>query len=208
MHRTRNIRWLLAFVWLTSSANAQQHDAFVHLDRQDGLIGESVLALEVDHLGFVWIGTTNGLSRHDCERIQNYHNIEGDSTSIPAARVDVIYEDSERRIWVGTQAGLAVYLPRENRFRHIDFGRPGAHVVHDIDELASGELLLSTWLHGMYLLNPDTEVVEHIVDGDGVLTENTTIRSVAVGPQESLWFSTYTDLWQLDLDSRTVSKPD
>ncbi len=83
-----------------------------------------VLSIYRDSAGVLWFGTAvRGLGRLDeaSGKIVFLRHRAGDPASLPADRVEVILEDSSRRLWVGTSGGLAL-LERDHetftRYRH------------------------------------------------------------------------------------------
>src|SRR5690606_4701088 len=74
-------------------------------DTQDGLPHNTITAITIDHLGFVWIGTPNGLVRYDGYQFQPLTQLftAGSSTFIKS-----LYTDELGRVWVGTQQNLYV----------------------------------------------------------------------------------------------------
>ena len=48
-----------------SNGSAIEIERFEHLDSRDGLSQNSVLAIYCDHKGYIWLGTMDGLNRHD-----------------------------------------------------------------------------------------------------------------------------------------------
>ena len=57
--------------------------AFRHLTPDQGLPSEVVLAVAQDVLGFVWVGTDEGLARFDGEEVVKYAR-GADSTALPS----------------------------------------------------------------------------------------------------------------------------
>jgi len=47
---------------------------FDHINTESGLPNNQVLALCQDHVGFIWAGTGEGLSRYDGYRFKTYNN--------------------------------------------------------------------------------------------------------------------------------------
>jgi ligand-binding sensor domain-containing protein len=91
---------LLFFLSFPSFVKAQQYNqyAFRHIDEHDGLLNNSVYSIMQDHLGYMWIGTPDGLQRYDGLRFKNYEKqLQALSYSIP---IKTIYEDKENNIWV------------------------------------------------------------------------------------------------------------
>ncbi len=77
--------------------------AFRTFGEEDGLTSSSVQCLLQDATGFLWIGTDDGLFRHDGRRFLRFGRDEG----LPSTRVNVIHETADGRFFVGTRSGLA-----------------------------------------------------------------------------------------------------
>lgn len=97
---------LLILLGCPTTVKAQQNIqyTFRHIDEHDGLLHNTVYSIMQDHLGYVWIGTPNGLQRYDGLRFKNYEKqLQALPYSIP---IKSIYEDKENNIWV-TSSGIA-----------------------------------------------------------------------------------------------------
>lgn len=97
---------LLAAV-LASGAGAERLP-FRRYSTEDGLAGDSIRDLHLDARGFLWIGTSAGLSRFDGFQFRNYDSRDG----LPGPRINVISEMRDGTLWVGTDDGLARLDPR------------------------------------------------------------------------------------------------
>jgi ligand-binding sensor domain-containing protein len=75
------------------------------LNTSQGLPSAEILTLEKDFKGYLWIGTTIGISKYDGYSFENFQN-SSDSELI--GRVNAIKEDEHHRLWIGTEAGLFV----------------------------------------------------------------------------------------------------
>lgn len=63
-----------------------------------------------DSYGFLWIGSTDGLSRYDGYTLKNFNHDPNDSLSLPGKDINGIGEDQYGNIWIGmSDYGLAVY---------------------------------------------------------------------------------------------------
>lgn len=69
----------------------------------DGLVGDDVRSLMVDHKNVLWIGTQEGLSEFNGKFFKNYTVTNG----LPNNWVRSTYEDRDSNIWVATDGGLA-----------------------------------------------------------------------------------------------------
>ncbi len=69
-----------------------------------------------DKDGFVWIGTTNGLSRFDGYSFKNFFHDNADSTSLHGTGVWAIAEGLDGKLWLSTDAGLEYYDKKQEKF--------------------------------------------------------------------------------------------
>ncbi len=70
---------------------------------EDGLPDNYIFGINQDSFGYLWISTTNGISRFDGKQFKNY----GLTNGLPSLQVDQIYEDKLHRLWIGTRRGVA-----------------------------------------------------------------------------------------------------
>ena len=68
----------LGFVFCLSLACISQTSKykFTHLSTSNGLSQSSVLAIQQDDLGQIWIGTRDGLSKYDGSTFKVYRNVK------------------------------------------------------------------------------------------------------------------------------------
>lgn len=72
-----------------------------------------------DTLGFIWLGTKDGLNRYDGNSFKVFRNEPEDSTTIGNGYIRCLYKDRQGRMFAGTQRGLYQYHPRTESFTHI-----------------------------------------------------------------------------------------
>ena len=90
---------------------------FEHLTVMDGLPENSALSLLQDRLGFIWIGTQNGLARYDGRTMTTYQYDAADPYSFGGQLVLKIHEDRAGDLWFGTmEDGLVHYDRATGRF--------------------------------------------------------------------------------------------
>src|SRR5690242_3881539 len=89
---------------------------------KDGLPGVQVNSILVDRLGYLWVGTINGLVRYDGYEFKRFYYNPNDTASIHGLVVFPMLEDRHGKIWVGTnQSFLNVYDPVLKNFRQYPF---------------------------------------------------------------------------------------
>ena len=95
---------------------------FTEITSKDGLTGNAVTDIHQDKMGFVWIATSNGLSKYDGYKLTNYTNNSSDSNSISGNFCSFIFEDSISNLWVGTKFnGLNYYNRKTNSFSNFEY---------------------------------------------------------------------------------------
>ena len=83
-----------------------------------------MLRLLSDAKGDLWVGTIfGGLDRYVIAENKFYHHrhSDADSATVSDDRINVLFEDSQKRIWVGTPAGLDLYDRRSDSFARFQF---------------------------------------------------------------------------------------
>lgn len=91
---------LLIFFYSPTSSQELHSKIFT---TRDGLPSSYIFSTYEDKLGYLWIGTVNGLSRFDGNNFTNYGLGEG----LPDLRTDALFMDSKQRFWAGTRRGMA-----------------------------------------------------------------------------------------------------
>lgn len=105
-----------------STLYAQGDDfKFNHITTDNGLSSNNIFSIAQDSMGFIWIGTNNGLNRYNGYEIQNYFFEENDSNTIPNDNINCLYSDMKGRLWVGTNMGLALFDYQYHRFKRYYF---------------------------------------------------------------------------------------
>ena len=94
--------WLLLFL---PGAFAQQL-SFRRYSVAQGLAHNSIHCIYQDSKGYMWFGTSEGLSRFDGYRFTNYTTRDG----LVHNSVNDITEDRDGRLWIGTAQGVARFI--------------------------------------------------------------------------------------------------
>ncbi|NJO89309.1 MAG: hypothetical protein HC831_10380 [Chloroflexia bacterium] len=87
------------------SINAQNglDYSFIRVDATNGLVNNQVTCIFKDSRGFIWIGTSAGLSRYDGIHFVNYKHNDKDSLSIIDNFIESIQEDKDGNLWIKTR---------------------------------------------------------------------------------------------------------
>ena len=116
---------------------------FTELNKQHGLSDTAVLDIVEDHMGFIWLATSNGLNRYSGYEVKQYHPSDVDPNSLPSGFIKTLFVDSDGKLWVGTNTGLALYQPESDSFKV--FNKENSVIKTDlitaISESKSGDIL-------------------------------------------------------------------
>jgi ligand-binding sensor domain-containing protein/two-component sensor histidine kinase len=179
------IKYLIALSVLIPELlfSTEQDYSFRQYGIEDGLSQSTVFASLQDKIGFMWFGTSSGLNKYDGYNFTAYLNDPDDSTSIAGEVVSALFEDSDGTIWVGSIEGNVNKYHREtDSFTSIhiasllsemmieeqdyydyplSFSRNHSSTVTSIIEDTNGNLWISTWGNGIFIIDKEFKKVNH-----------------------------------------------
>src|SRR4030042_4764778 len=89
----------------------------------NGLTQTHITVVHQDFIGFLWVGTQDGLNKYNGYSYQHFRNQPPDTNSISNNYIWSIAEDSDGNLWIGTNRGLnrfdrrtgifTVYYPKD-----------------------------------------------------------------------------------------------
>lgn len=102
--------FILFLLILSTGINAQTDEIhYNYLKSEDGLSSNVISCFFEDSLGFMWIGTDNGLNRFDGSSVKVFNSDPGPS-SIIHRNVTAIEQDyNSANFWIGTTKGLCLF---------------------------------------------------------------------------------------------------
>ncbi len=189
---------LIAALVTSGAADAAQREPhFERIGSESGPPFSVVTALHQDRVGFVWIGSRNGLILYDGHVFTTFEHDPSDPLSLSDDAVRTIFEDRHGNLWVGTNSGGLDRLDRATgtfrRFRH-DSADPRSlshDSVYGIAEDESGHLWVGTQ-RGLNRLDPATGSFERFLTDPskpGSLSHNY-VSALRVDRQGRLWVGT------------------
>ncbi|WP_293945889.1 MULTISPECIES: hybrid sensor histidine kinase/response regulator transcription factor [unclassified Sphingobacterium] len=196
------ILWFFSTLTAFSISRAQEKNyRFLHLDVNEGLSQGSVFAIEQDHLGFMWIGTRDGLNKYDGRKFIIYRSNPQDSFSLEHNFIQAITEDKKKRLWVGTTGGLNLYNRDADNFMRISLpvvesssGKIEVN-VHQIFQDSRNVIWIATNV-GLYRIKEgahlEAELVfnEITVEGSNDRSHFRNFRTIYEDGKKRLWFCT------------------
>ena len=89
---------------------------FEYITTADGLPENSGGSIIQDYLGYLWIGTQNGLARYDGYSMKVFTLEKDRNNSLSTADI-VLYEDKRKTLWIGSLAGLNKFNRENETFK-------------------------------------------------------------------------------------------
>jgi len=115
-----SIKGYIAFIFFVCAhqwLSAQNHlYKFSHLDITNGLSDNHVNCIFKDEKGFMWFGTTSGLSRYDGFKFKNFKHEANNPASISESFVSRISEGPDKKLWIFTHSDISIYDPATENF--------------------------------------------------------------------------------------------
>jgi len=115
------------YMWFGTYDGLSRYDGYQFVDFKNdpsdeySLSNNIVVSIVEDHLGYLWVGTAqNGVNRFDPTTglFERFISKNDDFDSLSNSQVNVIYQDTNQRIWIGTDHGLNLFLPEKMAFAH------------------------------------------------------------------------------------------
>ncbi len=177
---------------------------FRHLSIDQGLSQSTVTALEVDHQGFLWVGTLDGFNRYSGNRFKTFGVDPTDPRRLPYGQVRGFAEDSAGRLWIASRGGLSLLDRATFDIEHFDRVADGmgteSSVVSSVIEAILTDGTNHLWLGtgaGLDLFDTTTrQVVRSFEDNPitGTKGDPFRIKSLYLGDDGTLYVGAETGL--------------
>ncbi|NNE91591.1 MAG: hypothetical protein HKN23_08090, partial [Verrucomicrobiales bacterium] len=162
------------------------------MNRTGGLTSDSIVAVEQDRTGMIWIATDRGLNRFDGAGTQQFLHDPGDVKTLSGNRLSAIVSDSDGILWVGTtDAGLNRLDPITEDIRRYfaQPGQPGKSITsNEITALAEseGQFLWVGTRRGLDMLHLKSMLFREV---PGIPAE-AHVTTIYVHKQREIWVGT------------------
>ena len=212
--RIRQSHWIL-LAWLYAAvpagvALAQTGPAFYeNFTVEDGLSNYVVTDVLQDQLGFLWIGTQDGLNRYDGYEFRTFEALPGKAGSLSDDYITLLYEDHAARLWIGTQGGgLNVYDPETQHFSM--YVLPASDTTSSYSVASMAQMPDSTLLVGIankvYEVDPHEPVLKLVYTiSEEKEVGSGTIRVMVADQKGILWAGTRQGLVHITPESGAIT---
>lgn len=201
---------LLLLNILVSARENVSRFSFDIYTQENGLPNNLIQCIYQDKKGWMWIGTSQGLSRFDGYGFRNFLPDAHDSSSLRGNLIRVIKEDSKGNLLIGTEnGGLNVFNRFTEKFSHPLEDDPDNNFrevsVNDFEEDKNGNLWLGTDIN-ILLLHPDGKftTVQPVFGDTRQPFEENFIRNLQFDKSGNLWLGTNNGLFVYHPDNNEV----
>ncbi|QNN40554.1 hybrid sensor histidine kinase/response regulator transcription factor [Pedobacter roseus] len=156
---------------------------------EKGLSNNIVNSLYLDHFGFIWMGTYDGLNRYDGYGFKVFRNNWGIENSLVNNHITALNGDQDK-IWIGTQKGISYYSYSDGEFHSLKYLEKGQPInlsfsVNSIAVDKSSNVFIATDEHGLFMQKKDAPRAEYISLNGGKIHA---VKGLCVDEQHDLWF--------------------
>ena len=102
---------------------------FNSLTTKDGLSSNLITDIYQDSIGYIWIGTEDGLNQYNGNVVIQYNYESNNKNSLTSTHITSINEDKHGNIWVGTNSGLNIINRKENKITRIEGNEKSSDVL-------------------------------------------------------------------------------
>jgi signal transduction histidine kinase/ligand-binding sensor domain-containing protein/DNA-binding response OmpR family regulator len=156
MKKTIALLAFLCTVLFAAKSHAQVQDRyFRNISVDKGLSQSSVFAIQQDNLGFIWIGTQDGLNRYDSKGFKVYRPIKNVKNSLQSYYIRSLFTDHKGQLWVGGNQGISVYNYDTDSFTNYPLPRNiGEWYISSITEDKQHRIWAASIAGDVFILNP------------------------------------------------------
>lgn len=194
MGLSMNLLRRFAFIFLVITVHGQNSIVNPVSDLEQ-LSGVQVNDIEQDSIGFLWIGTNEGLYRYDGYNLKLY---EPHPKIVGSSIITTIFFARNGDLFVGTRGGLLSYNRTRDVFVNFEHDRSNrtsinGNSINSIAEDSNGRIWIALSKRGVDLFDRQTKNFQHFLtaDGTGLLSDD--ISDLFIDKNNQLWISTWDD---------------
>ena len=173
----------------------------------NNITSNRIKSVAQDSLGFLWLGTDEGLNRFDGIENQQYKSNIFDETTLSSNRVRDIYIDSQNRVWVIGDRGVDLYDRVKDSFTRFPSKTRPIHLT-----VNKQFIYITTSQSGVVVLNRETkktktfsfDPLDPLSISSSRFSANQTTPIVIEG--ETMWLGTTNGLNKTNLKTQTSKR--
>lgn len=183
---------------------------FNHLGLEDGLSNLNISSFAKDELGFIWIGTEDGLNRYDGTNLKVFKTVPGDSGNSVSSNNILALFAHENYLFIGSiGSGIDRYNLITDKFEHFFYtGKEGKNQPKNVKafyRLRSGIILVGSET-GLFEFNNNTnELKPFLPENQGDLSY-IDILSIWEEDNGNIWLGTDHYVFCISSNTKTITQ--
>ncbi len=114
---------VLSVLFASSVFSQTQQYNFRSISVEKGLSQSTVYTIAQDTLGFMWMGTQDGLNRYNGESFAVYHPDDKNPQSLGSNYIRCLFLDHAGQLWIGGDKGVSCYNNSSDKFQNFQHAR-------------------------------------------------------------------------------------
>ena len=145
--------YIVLFVNVSHAQVLERYFRNISVDK--GLSQSSVFAIQQDKLGFIWVGTQDGLNRYDSKGFKVYRPVKNVKNSLQSYYIRSLFKDHKGQLWVGGNQGISVYNYDTDSFINYQLPRRlGEWFISSITEDNKHQIWATSITGEVFVLSP------------------------------------------------------
>jgi ligand-binding sensor domain-containing protein/two-component sensor histidine kinase len=116
--------FIFLFVFIPLAFSQYKFEQPVLISKEQGLPSNDIRSFQKGKDGFIWMGTSEGLSRFDGQQVKTFA-LTNDPDVAPFTNSVIAVLTTGKEIWAGTTQGISVMNCKDHTFRHYQFTKNG-----------------------------------------------------------------------------------
>ena len=200
----RLLLFLILNFWFITARSQVNAVRFTHLSVDQGLSQSTILSLEQDMMGFLWIGTADGLNRYDGYEFTNMRWNPDVPGSLSDNEIMSILDDQKGNIWIGNAGGIDLLNVETEICQHFYFdpdneGSLSNNYVTEIFKDGKENIWVGT-ADGLNKFNGDSKTFSRYYINPSHLKKHNVVRSINQLSETSLLVGSGEGLYVFDME--------
>lgn len=165
---------------------------FQPFNAEEKIPSDNITALHQDHIGFLWIGTSQGIYRYNGYTIQRYRNDKEHPNLFTSNNICSISDDKDNNLWIGTDRGINKLSLKTGECQHYHLtDYDNCNYITHILFTHDGSMWIGT-KGGLYLYNTATDSFVMYCDQRGnAKVPHCSITSLIEDRKGYIWIGTW-----------------
>lgn len=182
---------------------------FIGLSTNDGLTSDLITYIYQDSIGYMWIGTKDGLNQYNGNMVVQYTYEYENEKSLTSPCITSINEDNDGNIWVGTDSGLNIINRDKDKVIRIESGEYKEDILsnYEITSIYRDSYGVM-WVGTKNGLNrydeKNNKFIKYYSDGTNKSITNNYITDIDENELGELWVSTMDGISIIDLKTYSI----